>query len=215
MVTPVRGDDTLIETGQEFDLNPEIIESSPVLQQWLQRIPNVLEDIRNQPSFPTRIRLGYVQFPSSHNVGGIEVGVEDIFLNQSRFTISGNYSTSWSDADNRLSIGGDLHYYLLPLGSYVNLSPVVGYRYLETNNYSTDGVNVGVRLVMSLSPKGGADVFLTQSFVSPGSSEEVGITKISAGYALRENMRLSTDIQWQNSLQQKDSKVGIFLEWIP
>ena len=101
------------------------------------------------------------------------------------------------------------------MGSYINIAPVVGYRYLETNGFNTDGVNVGARLVLSLSPGGAADIFVTQSFVSPGSNEEVGITNISAGYAITENIRLSTDIQWQNSIQKEDSRVGISLEWMP
>lgn len=213
-ITPARSDDLddLIEKGQEFNLSPEIIENSPVLQKWLQEIPNVLEDIKNQPSFRTRVRLGYTQFPSSDDVGGIYVGIEDVFIDRSRFTVSGEYATSFKG--ERLSLGGDLHYYILPLGSYVNLSPVVGYRYLATDGYHTDGVNVGVRLLLALSPEGASDIFITQSFVSPGSSQEVGIMTISAGYAVTENLRISTDIQWQNSIQHKDSRVGINLEWL-
>lgn len=211
IVTPAKSDD-FTEKGHEFDLSPEIIENSPVLQKWLQEIPNLLEEIKNQPSFATRVRIGYAQFPSHDHVGGIYVGIEDIFIDQSNFTISAQYDTSFNS--DRFSVGGDLHYYVLPLGSYVNLSPVLGYRYLETDGYNTDGVNVGARLVLALSPQGGADIFVTQSFVSPGSSQEVGITSVSAGYALTENLRISTDIQWQNSIQQKDSRVGIGLEWL-
>lgn len=205
------GDD-LIEKGQEFDLSPEIIEDSPVLQRWLREIPDVFEDIKNQPSFRTRFRVGYSQFPSSNNVGGINIAIEDLFINNSSFTLSGGYNTSFNG--DRLSVGGDLHYYMLPLGSYLNLSPVVGYRYIETDGYNTDGVNVGARLVLALSPDGAADIFINQSFVSPGSSQEVGITGISLGYALNENLRISTDIQWQNSIRHKDSRVGIGLEWM-
>jgi hypothetical protein len=215
VIPPVRSNENVLEKGQQFDLSPEIIESSPVLQQWLEEIPNVLEEIKNQPSFPTRIRVGYVQFPSNHHSGGVQLAVEDIFIANTNLTLSGEYYTSFSDKNNRLSVGGDLHYYLFPLGSYANIAPVVGYRYLETNNYHTDGVNVGARLVLSLSPSGAGDIFITQSFVSPGSNQEVGITQISAGYAITKNMRLSTDIQWQNSVENKDSKVGILLEWIP
>jgi hypothetical protein len=212
MINPARGDD-LIERGQEFDLSPEIIENSPVLRRWLREIPNIFEDIHNQPSFRTRVRFGYSQFPSNRHVGGINLGVEDIFIANTPLTVSGEYYTAIGG--DRLSVGGDLHYYLLPKGSYINITPVLGYRYLETNGFNTDGVNVGARLVLSLSPGGAADIFVTQSFVSPGSNEEVGITTISAGYALTENIRLSTDIQWQNSIQKEDSRVGISLEWMP
>jgi hypothetical protein len=69
--------------------------------------------------------------------------------------------------------------------------------------------------MLALSRTGAADVSLTQSFVSPGSNEEVGITTLSVGYAVTQNLRLSTDIQKQNSKEDKDSRVGIVLEWMP
>jgi hypothetical protein len=66
-----------------------------------------------------------------------------------------------------------------------------------------------------LSRGGAADISLTQSWVSPGTDEEVGLTTLSFGYAVTRNLRLSTDIQKQNSLEDKDSRVGIVLEWMP
>lgn len=199
--------------SQELDLSPEIIENSPVLQRWLDRVPNVLEDIRNDPSFRTRIRLGYSQFPSADKGGGVNLGVEDIFIGDTGLTVSGDYQASFNG--KRESFGTDLHYYVRPLGSYVNIAPVVGYRHLETDEYATDGVNLGVRVRLILSRTGAADVSLTQSFVSPGSRDEVGITTLSFGYAVTQNLRLSTDIQKQNARQNKDSRVGIVLEWMP
>ncbi len=112
-------------------------------------------------------------------------------------------------------MGSRLRYYLRPLGSYVNVAPVVGYRNLETDRYSTDGVNLGARLLLVLSRGGAADISLTQSWVAPGTDEEVGLTTLSVGYALTRNLRLSTDIQKQNARQSKDSRVGIVLEWMP
>lgn len=211
ILAPAKGND-FSEKGQEFNLSPEIIENSPVLQRWLQQIPDIKDDIKNKPSFRTRIRVGYSQFPSNHQAGGISLGIEDFWVGNSNFTLSGEYYTSFNG--DRTSVGGDLHYYVLPLGSYVNLSPVIGYRYVETDGYNTDGLNVGIRLALVLSPDGAADIFVTQSFVSPGNTQEVGITNISVGYALTENLRVSTDIQWQNSIQRKDSRVGIGLEWM-
>jgi hypothetical protein len=216
--TPVTSPETQPEAtdnsaAEELDLSPEIIENSPVLQRWLEEVPNVLEEIRNDPSFRTRLRLGYSQFPSTDQAGGFNVGVEDVFIGRSGFTVSGDYQASFNG--DREAFGADLRYYVLPLGSYVNVAPVVGYRNLETGDYSTDGVNVGARLLLVLSRTGAADVSLTQSFVSPGSSEEVGITTLSFGYAVTRNLRLSTDIQKQNSREEKDSRVGIVLEWMP
>lgn len=197
----------------DLDLKPEIIENSPVLQRWQQNVPNVLEEIRNDPSFRTRIRLGYSQFPSTGQAAGFNVGVEDVFIGRTGLTVSGDYQRSFNG--KREAFGADLHYYVLPLGSYVNVAPLVGYRNLQTDKYSTDGVNIGARLMLALSRTGAADLSLTQSFVSPGSSEEVGITTLSVGYAISRNLRLSTDIQKQNSRQRKDSRVGVVLEWMP
>ncbi|MGB5961952.1 MAG: hypothetical protein WBG73_14890 [Coleofasciculaceae cyanobacterium] len=197
----------------DLDLSPEIIENSPVLQRWQQNIPNVLTEIRNDPSFRTRVRLGYSQFPSTGQAAGFNVGIEDVFIGRTGLTVSGDYQRSFNG--KREAFGADLRYYVLPLGSYVNVAPVVGYRNIQTGNYSTDGVNVGARLMLALSRTGAADLSLTQSFVSPGSSDEVGITTLSLGYAVTQNVRLSTDIQKQNSRQRKDSRVGIVLEWMP
>jgi hypothetical protein len=199
--------------AEQLDLSPEIIENSPVLQRWLEEVPDVLDAIRNDPSFRTRLRLGYSQFPSTNQEGGFNVGVEDVFLGRSGLTVSADYQATFKG--NRESVGADLRYYVRPLGSYVNFAPQVGYRYIETGNYSTDGVNVGARLMLALSRTGAADVSLTQSFVSPGSSNEVGITTLSVGYAVTRNLRLATDIQKQNSREAKDSRVGIVLEWMP
>lgn len=198
---------------ETLDLKPETIEESPVLQRWLEKVPDVSEEIDNDPSFRTRIRLGYSQFPSSNDAGGFIVGVEDIFIGRTGLTVSGDYQASFNG--DRESVGGDLHYYVLPLGNYVNIAPVLGYRYIKSGDYSTDGVNVGIRLMLALSRTGAADISLTQSFVSPGDSEEVGMTTLSVGYAITKNVRLSADIQQQNSSEDKDNRVGIVIEWMP
>jgi hypothetical protein len=206
---PVRSEP---DPTQQFDLKPEIIESSPVLQRWLKQVPNVLEEIRHDPSFRTRLRLGYSQFPSSDSAAGLNLGVEDIFIGKTGLTVSADYQTSFNG--DRSSVGADLRYYVLPLGNYLNFAPVLGYRYLQTGDFATDGINVGAKLMLALSRTGAADISLTQSFVSPGSSEEVGITTLSVGYALTRNLRLSGDIQKQNSKADKDSRLGIVFEWM-
>jgi hypothetical protein len=199
--------------AEPLDLSPEIIQNSPVLQRWIKKVPNVLEEIRRDPSFRTRVRLGYSQFPSTDDASGFNVGVEDVFLGRTGLTVSGDYQASFNG--DRKAGGADLRYYVLPLGGYINIAPQVGYRYVETGNFSTDGVNVGARLMLALSRTGAADISITQSFVSPGSNEEVGITSLSVGYAITRNIRLATDIQKQNSREEKDSRVGIVLEWMP
>ncbi len=197
----------------ELDLDPKIRQESPVLERWLEKIPDIAEDIRRDPSFRTRIRLGYAEFPSSDNSSGVILGVEDVFFGQTSLTLSGDYQTVFNG--KRTAIGANLQYYLLPVGDYVNLAPMVGYRYIQTGNYSTDGLNLGLKLKLALSRTGAADITVSQSFISPGGANEVGLTTLSVGYAITSNLRLAADIQAQNSRARKDSSVGILLEWLP
>lgn len=200
-------------TAQDLDLSPEIIKGSPVLQRWRRQVPNVLEDIKNDPSFRTRLRFGYSQFPSTRQAAGVNVGIEDMFINRTGLTVSGEYQAAFNG--KREAYGADLHYYLRPLGSYINVAPVVGYRHLETNLYSTDGVNLGARLLLVLSRGGAADISLNQSWVAPGTAQEVGLTTLSFSYAITHNLRISTDIEKQNARLNKDSRVGFVLEFMP
>ncbi|MDY6783239.1 MAG: hypothetical protein SW833_11970 [Cyanobacteriota bacterium] len=196
-----------------FNLGSDVIENSPVLQRWNEEIPDVLAEIRNDPAFRTRVRLGYAHFPSTDHKGGFNAGVEDIFLGRTGLTLSGNYERVFSG--DRETFGADLNYYVLPLGSYVNIAPVLGYRNITTGSYNTDGIAVGGKVIFPLSRTGAADLTFSQLFVSPGSADEVGITTLSVGYAITRHLRLSTDIQKQNSIGEKDSRVGIILEWMP
>ncbi|MEM6427380.1 MAG: hypothetical protein AAF728_19815, partial [Cyanobacteria bacterium P01_D01_bin.128] len=196
----------------DVEIDPAIIEQSPTLQRWLQGTPDLLEEIRNDPSFRTRIRVGYANFPSSGSVDGVQVGVEDVFIGRTGLTLSGDYGQSFNG--DRESYGINARYYVLPLGGYFNVAPVLGYRAIETAGYSTSGLNLGIRLQAVLSRTGAADLFFSQSWVSIFGQDEVGITSLGAGYAVTQNLRLSTEIQWQNSRQQKDSRVGVFLEWM-
>ncbi|MBD2119129.1 hypothetical protein, partial [Microcystis wesenbergii] len=191
----------------ELDLDPKIRQESPVLERWLEKIPDIAEEIRRDPSFRTRIRLGYAEFPSTDNSSGVILGVEDVFFGQTSLTLSGDYQTAFNG--KRTAIGANLQYYLLPLGDYVNLAPMVGYRYIQTGNYSTDGLNLGLKLKLALSRTGAADITVSQSFISPGGANEVGLTTLSVGYAITSNLRLAADIQAQNSRARKDSSVGI------
>ncbi len=212
--TPVSGKSQLISDNQiqELDINPEILENSPVLQRWRRKVPNVLEDIQKDPSFVTRLRLGYSLFPSTGSASGLHLGVEDIFINRSGLTISGDYQVAFNG--ERETVGADINYYVRPLGKYVNFAPLLGYRYFQTGSYSTDGVNLGAKLMLVLSRGGAADISITQSWISPGNKNEVGLTKLSFGYAVSPHLRFSTDIRRENSRQTKDSSVGVVLEWM-
>lgn len=215
--SPVSGETIeKLPNDETFDVDPDIINNSPVIQEWIKEIPDVGAKIRHQPSFPTLFRWGYSQFPSNNHSGGFFVGVEDVFLGNTPLTFSADYTTDLSDnpKGERLSLGASLQYYILPLGNYINIAPVVGYKYIATNGYHSDGVNVGVKVKFALSPQGAADISLIQSFVAPTSDNEVGVTEIRAGYAINEHLRLSSGISWENSVQQEDSQLNIGFEWI-
>ncbi len=187
-------------------------DASPVLDKWEKQTPNVLEDIKRDPSFRTRVRLGLSYFPSTNDSVGWNVGVEDFFVGKTKLTISGNYIASFNG--DRKAGGADLRYYLLPLGGYFNIAPVLGYRYLESPRYTTDGLNVGFRVQAVPSRTGAADLSFMLTWVDPGQYDEVGVLTLSFGYALTKNVRLSTDIEKQNSRYKKDNRFGVSLEYM-
>ena len=200
------------ESLSEPDIPAEIIQESPVLQKWLEETPNILEDIRNDPSFRTRLNLGFVIYPSNDDATGIQIAIKDIFIGRTGLTVSADYQSSF-DSD-RISSGADLHYFLFPLGNYINIAPLLGYRYIQNENFDTDGVNLGLRLMLSLSRTGGADISIAQSFVSPGSDQEVGLFSVGVGYGIIDRVRLSTDWKLQNSKQNKDDSFSIGIDYL-
>lgn len=196
--------------SDKLDIPEKVIEESPTLQRWLIEVPDVLEDIRHDPSFDTRFRLGFTTFPSNNDAVGINIGIEDIFIGRTGLTFSADYQSAFNG--DRNAFGTDLYYFLFPLGSYINFAPLIGYRYVQSNDFNTDGLHIGLRLMLALSRTGAGDISLSQSFISPGSEAEVGITSLSVGYAVTPNLRLSTDLEWQNSLENNDNCAGINLE---
>ncbi len=199
--------------NNSIDLSPEIINGSPVLQKWLKEIPDVMQDINSDPSFRTRIKVGYSQFPSTGQAGGYHLAIDDLFIGKSGLSASANYNATFNG--NRSAYGADAQYYLLPLGGYINVTPLVGFRHLQTDRYNRDGLNLGVKLMLVPSRGGGADLALSQSWVGLGGNNETGLTTLSVGYALTNHLRLSTDIQQQNAKENYDSRVGIGFEWMP
>lgn len=197
------------EADTNLDIPDRVIQESPTLQRWLKEVPDVREDIRHDPSFRTRLRLGFTGFPSN-DAAGINFGIEDIFIKRTGLTLSTDYQSAFNG--DRNAFGADLHYFLLPLGNYINIAPLVGYRYIQSNDFNTDGLHLGLRLMLAFSRTGAGDISLSQSFISPGGSEEVGITSLSVGYAVISNLRLSTDLEWQNSIENNDNRAGINLE---
>lgn len=199
-------------SDQPINLPTETIEQSPVLQRWLEEVPNVRSDIRNDPSFRTKLQVGYSFFPSSESTSGFAVAVDDLFIGETRLTVGADYQQNFRG--DRTAYGANLHYYVLPLGSYVNFSPIAGYRHAESaDDYNIDGANIGVRFRFVPSRTSAADLTLDQSWVV-GDSEGLSVTHLNFGYALSSNLRLSTDLEWQSTADEGDSRVGVNLEWM-
>jgi len=202
-------------TPDEFpplELDPSILEESPVLRQWLEDIPDIAQEIRHDPSFRTRLRVGYANFPSNGEISGFQVGIEDVFVwPGTGLTASADYSRSGNG--QREAYGAEARYYLLPLGGYVNVAPSLGYRSLSAPAYTTDGLDLGLRLMLIPSRGGAADLALSQHWVAPGTDREVGITRFNLGYAVTSHLRLATDLEFQNSRFGQESRWGLGLEW--
>ncbi len=202
-----------LQGGPLLDLDPAILEHSPVLQRWLQQVPEVEAEMRELPAFLPRLRASYTQFPSREQGGGWQVGVEDIFLvSGTGLAVGADYGQSGSG--DLQSYGVETRYYLLPLGGYLNLAPTLGYRGLATTTYSSTGVSLGLRLVVVPSRGGGTDLSLSQQWVAPGQAQEAGLTTVTLGYALTPQLRLGTDWQWQRSSLGQDNRWGLGLEWL-
>ncbi len=195
----------------QIDIDPAIIKESPVLQRWLKQIPDVGAEIQNDPSFRPRVRIGYSQYPANGQAGGWDASVKEVLLDRSGIALNADYH----GRGNRNSYGVEANYYVLPLGGYLNVAPVVGYRKIDTDAYQRDGVNVGAKILLVPARGGGGDLALQQTWLKVGTAEEVGISSISTGYALTNQLRLSGEIQWQNSREIQESRVGIGLEWMP
>ncbi len=211
--TPTPKDPPTNNNSQDIDISPEILNSSPVLRKWLNGIPDVMSDIQTDPSFRTRVKFGYAQYPSTAQSSGFYGAVDDLFVGKSGLSVSANYDAS--STGNRRTYGADAQYYLLPLGGYFNVTPLVGFRHLETDKYNRDGLNLGVKLMLIPSRGGGGDIALSQSFVGLGGANETGLTSLSIGYAFTNNFRISTDIHLQNAKENYDSRVGFGVEWMP
>lgn len=194
--------------SEELDIPPSVVEESPLLQKWLQETPNILEEIRHEPSFRTRIELGAIAVPDEEV--GIKIAVEDVFLGNTGLTLSADYQ-SFSDI---VTTGADLHYFLFPLGGFVNLAPTVGYRYLEQEDFDTDGVNLGLRLMLVLSRTGAADISIVQSWLNPGGNSETGLLKLEVGYSVIKQVRLATGWKRLNSPEDSEDVFSIGLEYL-
>ena len=195
------------QRATELEIDRQVIESSPVLQRWLENPPDLLEDIYQTPSFESKVRFGIT---SRDNSLGVEAGVEDLFVGRSPLTVNGNYQTEFSGRESELQ--ANIRYYVLPLGSYVNFSPIVGYRqFNQFDRPQISGLDVGLQGILVLSPHS-SDLRLSHTFTAPSSNLEMSKTTLSSSYAITKNLRLGTKIEWRRSPLIYDSRVGILFE---
>ncbi len=205
--TPAYGDTKMSRRINELEIERQVIESSPVLRRWLENPPDLLEDIYNEPSFNTKLNIGIT---SRNNSLGIEAGVEDLFVGRSPLTVNGSYQTEFSGRESELI--ANIHYYVLPLGSYWNISPLVGYRqFNQLDRPQISGLDVGLQGILVLSPHS-SDLRLSHTFTSPSGNLEMSTTTLSTSYAISNNLRLGTKIEWRRSPLIYDSRVGFLLE---
>ncbi|MBD2329900.1 hypothetical protein [Alkalinema sp. FACHB-956] len=194
-----------------LDVDSTLLQQSPTLRKWLNDRPNVLNSIRQEPSFRTRLRVGYTHFAGAG--AGWTIGLEDWRIAHSPITVSAQYSKSGNGESEM--VGSDLHLYLRPLGSYVNVAPVVGYRSLRTIADRTDGWAIGGRFLLVPSRGGGSDLILQQTWVNPGTVDEVGIGQITVGYAVTPQLRVAAEFERWRGRSIRDHRIGIGLEWLP
>ncbi len=192
-----------------IDLPPQI-RTSPTLQKWLQQAPDVRREIASDPSFRTRLRVGYgLSNPGASS--GVVFGIEDLRLGQTPIALTAHGSLSGTVN----SWGVDAQAYVLPLGGYVNMAPVVGWRSISTATANSQGVNLGAKVLFVPSRGGGADVSLQQTWVNPGNEQEVGIGKISVGYAITPKLRLASDIERWQGRSIFETRAKVLVEWMP
>lgn len=205
--TAAYGDAKISRRANDLEIDRQVIESSPVLQRWLEQPPNLLEDIYNIPSFNTKMRFGLT---SRDNSLGIEAGIEDVFVGRSPLTVSGSYQTEFSGRESELQ--ANIRYYVLPLGSYWNISPIVGYRqFNQLDRPQISGLDLGLQGILVLSPHS-SDLRLSHTFTSPSGNLEMSTTTLSSSYSITNNLRLGTKIEWRRSPLIYDSRVGFLLE---
>ena len=191
-----------------IDIPPQI-QSSPTLKKWRRSLPDIRQDINNDPSFKTRIRLGYTRFSPS-NTHGLSLGLEDLRIGRTPVTLSASYSYSPT-----VSWGIDVQHYIFPLGGYMNVAPVIGIRSLSTSTTQTTEFNLGARLLLVPSRGGGADVTLQQTWMAIGTDREIGIGKISVGYAIAPKLRIATDLERWHGRSIGETRASLLLEWMP
>ena len=203
---PADSDPAASDSISEVGLEAEDLDNSRVLQRWLDSPPDILDEIRNKPAVPLRLRGGLASNREW------TVGVEDITL-YDRITLSGFYRRAFDEQSDE-DYGGDLRYYVLPRGSYFNIAPQLGFRHLDLADGLTEGLWAGLVGTISLAP-GAADLTVAYGFVEPISSDEATVGSVTAAYHVTRELRLAGQVNWRHTIFQNDIAVGVLLEWAP
>ncbi|WP_287128378.1 hypothetical protein [Candidatus Cyanaurora vandensis] len=194
----------------DLQIDKELVRTSPVLKRWLTSPPDLLNEIDNTPAFPARLQLILATVPSRSGDTEWSASLQDIFIANGPVSLSTEYGQSLY-TDNR-QWGAHARFYLLPLGSQLNIAPVVGYRSLVVDGLAFRGPELGTRWVLT-APQA-ADISFSQSLVLSEQGLPVGRIQLSFGYAISPLLRLSAQVQWQNSALRYDTSYGFSLEVI-
>ncbi len=191
------------EPAEAATHHSEAFENSPLLQRWQENPPNILDEIRNTPALPPRLRVGVASNREW------SVGVEDLTL-YDRLILRGHYRAAFDEQSDE-EYGADLAYYLLPRGSYFNIAPQVGFRHLDLGDRINDGVNVGLLGTIALAP-GAADLAISYSLLDPFASDEATLGSVTAAYHLTRRLRVASQVNWRHTIAKDDIAVGMFME---
>ncbi len=188
-------------------LDSALLEASPTLRRWLEQPPDLLEEIRNRPLIQPRIQ-------ASLGTDTWSVGLEDLRLFD-RLTVSGDYQQFLNTASGtEQQFGSSLRYYLAPLGSQVNVAPVVGYRHLEAAERSWGTVQWGAHAVLIPAP-GAADLTLSYSWLHPPDESISTLVQLTTAYTLRPSFRMGARYRYESSRLDQETSFGLVVEWIP
>ncbi|MEM9569059.1 MAG: hypothetical protein AAF974_12210 [Cyanobacteria bacterium P01_E01_bin.34] len=182
----------------------DVLDDSPVWERWRDDLPNVLDDIRNTPALPPRVRLGLASNREW------QVGAEDITLYDRAF-MRGHYRAAFDEQSDE-EYGVDVGYYLFPRGNHFNVSPLLGFRHLDLGDRINDGVNVGLVGTIALAP-GTADLAVSYSLLDPFAEDEATLGSVTAAYHLTRRLRLASQVNWRHSVGADDIAVGVFFEF--
>jgi len=194
----------------DLQIDQALIRTSPVLKRWLENPPDLLQEIDRTPSFPARLQLAYSTVPSRQGDQEWSATLEDVFIAQSSLSLTTEYSQAFY-TENR-HWGASARIYLLPLGSELNVAPILGYHQVVVDGLTFQGPELGSRWVLA-APQA-ADLSFTQSLILSERGLPVGRLQLSVGYAISPLLRLSATIQWQNSSLRYDTSYGFGLELV-